>query len=107
MCHPSLIQATDLATKGKVMKLGKRDFERLTDSQMEWSGNDGWVEQTDRFEDTINWSHKFIYWTENYASALLACRYLAQEGYGFTISYDEAVSQYCFTTDYAGSWVSA
>ena len=89
------------------MKLTKHDFERLTEVQMEWVGNDGWIDKKDRFEDTINWSHKFIYWVENYASALLATEYLNQKGYDFSISYDEAMTQYCFTTDYAGSWVSA
>jgi hypothetical protein len=89
------------------MKLTKHDFERLTEVQMEWVGNDGWIDKKDRFEDTINWSHKFIYWVENYASALLATEYLNQKGYDFSISYDEAMTQYCFTTDYAGSWVNA
>ena len=89
------------------MKLTKHDFERLTEVQMEWVGSDGWIDKKDRFEDTINWSHKFIYWVENYASALLATEYLNQKGYDFSISFDEAMSQYCFTTDYAGSWVSA
>jgi hypothetical protein len=74
---------------------------------MEWVGSDGWIDKKDRFEDTINWSHKFIYWVENYASALLATEYLNQKGYDFSISFDEAMSQYCFTTDYAGSWVNA
>ena len=89
------------------MKLTKHDFERLTEVQMEWVGNDGWIDKKDRFEDTINWSHKFIYWVENYASALLATEYLNQKGYDFSISYDEAMTQYCFTTYYSGSWVSA
>jgi hypothetical protein len=89
------------------MKLTKHDFERLTEVQMEWVGSDGWIDKKDRFEDTINWSHKFIYWVENYASALLATEYLNQKGYDFSISYDEAMTQYCFTTDYAGSWVNA
>ena len=89
------------------MKLTKHDFERLTEVQMEWVGSDGWIDKKDRFEDTINWSHKFIYWVENYASALLATEYLNQKGYDFSISFDEAMSQYCFTTDYAGSWVNA
>lgn len=90
-----------------MIKLTAKDFERLTETQMEWNSLTDWKEQSHRFEDGINWNHKFIYWTENYASALLACRYLAQEGYGFTISYDEAVSQYCFTTDYSGSWYNS
>jgi hypothetical protein len=89
------------------MKLTKHDFERLTETQMEWVGNDGWIDQKDRFEDTLNWSHKFIYWVENYASALLATEYLNQKGYDFSIGFDESMMQYCFTTDYAGSWVNA
>ena len=89
------------------MKLTKHDFERLTETQMEWVGNDGWIDQKDRFEDTLNWSHKFIYWVENYASALLATEYLNQKGYDFSIGFDESMMQYCFTTDYEGYWVHA
>lgn len=89
------------------MKLTERDFNRLIETAMEWKSETGWIDKKDRFEDTINWSHKFIYWVENYASALLATEYLNQKGYDFSISYDEAMSQYCFTTDYAGLWVSA
>lgn len=89
------------------MKLTERDFNRLIETAMEWKSETGWIDKKDRFEDTINWSHKFIYWVENYASALLATEYLNQKGYDFSISYDEAMTQYCFTTDYAGSWVSA
>ena len=89
------------------MNLTERDFNRLIETAMEWKSETGWIDKKDRFEDTINWSHKFIYWVENYASALLATEYLNQKGYDFSISYDEAMTQYCFTTDYAGSWVSA
>ena len=89
------------------MKLTERDFNRLIETAMEWKSEAGWIDKKDRFEDTINWSHKFIYWVENYASALLATEYLNQKGYDFSISYDVAMTQYCFTTDYAGSWVSA
>jgi hypothetical protein len=89
------------------MKLTANDFDRLTETQMEWNSLTDWKEQADRFEDTINWNHKFIYWTENYASTLLACEYLAQQGDSYSVSYDEAVNQYCFTTDYSGSWYGA
>jgi hypothetical protein len=92
---------------GERMKLTANDFERLTETQMEWNSLIDWKEQADRFEDTINWNHKFIFWTENYASALLATEYLTQQGFSYSISYDEAVSQYCFTTDYSGSWYGA
>jgi hypothetical protein len=31
--------------------------------------------------------------------------FLQQNKYDYSISYDNAMDQYCFTTDYAGSWV--
>jgi hypothetical protein len=89
------------------MKLTANDFERLTETQMEWNTETDWKEQAHRFEDTINWSHKFIFWTENYAATLLATEYLTQQGFDYSISYDEAMNQYCFTTDYSGSWYGA
>ncbi len=89
------------------MELTSKDFERLTETQMEFAGEKDWVKQAARFEDTINWSHKYIYWVESYASALLATHYLYQIGFNFSIAFDEAMEQYCFTTDYAGSWVNA
>jgi hypothetical protein len=89
------------------MKLTADDFVRLTETQMEWNSIADWKEQAYRFEDTINWNHKFIFWTENYASALLATEYLNQQGFDYSISYDESISQYCFTTDYSGSWYGA
>jgi len=87
------------------MKITKNQFEALTDAQMEWAGESDWSKQLDRFEDTICWSHKFIYWVENYASIILATEFLKQNRFDFSISYDNAIGQYCFTTDYAGSWV--
>jgi hypothetical protein len=89
------------------MKLTAKDFERLTDTQMEFKANAGWKDKADRFTDGLDWAHEFIYWAESYASVLLACSYLYQEGFTAAISYDEAVDQYCFTTNYAGSWVNA
>jgi len=89
------------------MKLTKNQFEGLTEAQMEWAGNTEWSFQRDRFEDTICWSHKFIYWVENYASVILATEFLKQNRYDYSISYDNAMGQYCFTTNYAGSWVHA
>ena len=89
------------------MKLTANDFERLTETQMEWNSISDWKDKPYRFNDTINWNHKFIFWTENYASALLATEYLNQQGFDYSISYDESISQYCFTTDYSGSWYGA
>ena len=89
------------------MKLTADNFERLTECQMEFSSETDWIKQADRFVDGVNWSHSYIYWVENYASALLATQYLTQKGFDFSIGFDEAMMQYVFTTDYAGSWVNA
>jgi hypothetical protein len=89
------------------MKLKAIDFERLTECQMEFNAVADWQSQSARFVDGLNWNHAFIYWCENYASTLLACQYLEQKGFSYEISWDDAIQQYCFTTDYAGSWVKA
>ena len=89
------------------MKLTKNQFEGLTEAQMEWGTNTEWLQQKDRFEDTICWSHQFIYWVENYASVVLATEFLKQNRFDYSISYDNAMGQYCFTTNCAGSWVYA
>jgi hypothetical protein len=88
------------------MKISKNQFEGLTSAQMQWADEADWLSQADRFEDTICWSHKFIYWVENYASIVLATEFLKQNRYNFSVSYDNALAQYCFTTDYAGAWVT-
>jgi len=88
------------------MKISKNQFEGLTSAQMQWADEQDWLSQADRFEDTICWSHKFIYWVENYASIVLAIEFLKQNRYNFSVSYDNALAQYCFTTDYAGAWVT-
>jgi len=93
------------------MKLTPNQFEGLTQCQMEWATESDWLKQKDRFEDTICWSHLFIYWVDNYASVILATEFLKQNKWdysiSFDISFDNAVGQYCFTTNYRGSWVYA
>jgi len=88
------------------MKISKNQFEGLTSAQMQWADEPDWISQAERFEDTICWSHKFIYWVESYASIVLATEFLKQNRFNFSVSYDNALDQYCFTTDYAGSWVT-
>ncbi len=90
----------------KRMKITAQDFERLTTCQMEFAGNDGWVEQINRFDEEINWKHKFIYWVDTYVSALVAVQYLVDQKFDYSISYDEATADWVITTDYAGSWVT-
>lgn len=90
----------------KRMKITAQDFERLTTCQMEFAGNDGWVEQINRFDEEINWKHQFIYWVDTYVSALVAVQYLVDQKFDYSISYDEATADWVITTDYAGSWVT-
>jgi hypothetical protein len=85
------------------VKLNALDFERLTESQMEFKGND-WEVQEYRFDQPMNYKHDFIYWVENYASMVLATHYLDSIGHGYAICYDSAVEMYCFTTDYPSGW---
>ena len=33
-----------------------------------------------------------------------ATEYLTQQGFDYSISYDHGVRDYCFTTNYSGSW---
>ena len=89
------------------MKVTAKDFERLTTCQMEFAGNDGWIEQTNRFDEDINWAHKFIYWVDTYVSALVAVQFLVSEKQDYSIAYDEATQDWVITTDYAGSWMIA
>jgi hypothetical protein len=88
------------------MKVTAQDFERLTSCQMEFAGNDGWVKQILRFDEEINWKHKFIYWVDTYVSALVAVQYLVDQKFDYSISFDVATGDWVITTDYAGSWVT-
>jgi hypothetical protein len=85
------------------VKLNPLDFERLTESQMQFKGHN-WEIQDHRFDQEMNYNHEYIFWVENYASLILATHFLDQVKYSYSIAYDEAVEMYCFTTDYASSW---
>lgn len=86
------------------LKLNALDFERLTESQMEFKGAN-WEIQEYRFDQPMNFNHKYIYWVENYASLVLATHFVVYEAKcDFSMAYDEAVEMYCFTTDYPSSW---
>ena len=84
-------------------RLNAISFERLTESQMEFAGQN-WEIQGDRFDQTMNYNHEYIFWVESYAALILATHYLSDIGYSYNESYDTAVEMWCFTTDYAGSW---
>lgn len=94
-------QAASLAN----VKLNSIDFERLTESQMEFKGHN-WEMQEFRFDQKMNFNHEYIFWCESYAALILATHYLDQVGHSYLIAYDSAVEMYCFTTDYASSWTN-
>jgi hypothetical protein len=86
------------------MKLTAKDFERLTESQMQFKGID-WEVQITRFGDEPNFQHEYIYWVENSAALVLAIKYLEQEGFEYQANYDLKFDQPIITTNYAGSWL--
>lgn len=85
------------------VKLTSLDFERLTESQMQFKGHN-WEIQDHRFDQEMNFNHEYIFWVESYASLVLATHYLDLVGHAYAISYDSAVELWCFTTDYASGW---
>ena len=85
------------------VKINPLDFERLTESQMQFKGQN-WEIQQHRFDQEMNFNHEYIFWVENYASLVLATHFLDQVGHSYSIAYDDAVELYCFTTDYASTW---
>lgn len=85
------------------VKLNALDFERLTESQMQFKGQN-WEIQDHRFDQEMNYNHEYIFWVESYAALILATHYLDQVGHNYGICYDSAVDMYCFTTDYPSSW---
>jgi len=87
----------------KKIDVNALDFERLTESQMQFKGNN-WEKQVERFDQELDFNHEYIFWVESYAALILATHYLDQVGHAYAISYDSAVEMWCFTTDYASSW---
>jgi len=79
------------------------NFERLTESQMQFAGQN-WEIQQDRFDQEMNFNHEYIFWVESYAALILATHYLSSMDYDYNESYDSAVEMWCFTTDYASTW---
>ena len=68
------------------MNLTFLDFDLLTENQMQFKGID-WEAQLDRFDQTPNFEHEYIYWVENSAALVLATKYLQQQGYEFQINF--------------------
>lgn len=82
------------------------DFERLTETSMEWQATT-WMEQVadGRFEGSYSFHHTHIYWVENYASLILARDILIDFEEDFTAMYDTVLDQWTLTTTYkTESW---
>lgn len=96
---------TKQASKLTSVNLNSVDFVRLTESQMEFKGQQ-WEVQDYRFDQEMNYNHGYIFWVESYAALILATHYLAQVGHDYLVAYDSAVEMYCFTTDYPSDWTN-
>jgi hypothetical protein len=88
------------------MKLDKADFDLLTECSMMFKSQD-WESQIERFDETPNFNHKFIYWFENSVGVMLATKYLQQEGHEYQVNYDLKFDQPILTTNFEGVWKEA
>jgi len=81
------------------MKITAQDFEHLFDAAMEWDAAT-WADQINRFEvqDMPQTGH--IYWVEEYPNLILCREFLAERGFTYTASFDEATEQWAFISDY-------
>jgi hypothetical protein len=79
------------------LRMSAHDFERLTDTAMEWRGT--WDEHRGRFEnldgpfDPTYHPHpkwQLIYWFEDYSSVLLARAFLDTQGIEYEAAFDAA-----------------
>ena len=80
------------------------DFERLHETSMEWT-EETWLEQVkqERFTSscgTFDFSHRYIYWFENYVSLMAARNVLELMGENYSELYDTATEQWCMTSTY-------
>jgi hypothetical protein len=78
------------------------DFERLHETSMEWN-MDTWFEQAnlDRFtQGRIDFSHRYIYWFENYVSLMAARNILEVMGETYSEIFDTVTEQWCLTSGY-------
>jgi hypothetical protein len=81
-----------------------QDFERLHETSMEFTQEIWGLQIEDgRFSSpTSMWdfTHKYIYWYENYVSLMAARNILKKLDESFKILSDEATGQWCMTSTY-------
>ena len=81
------------------MEITAQDFEYLFETAMEWDAT-AWKDQELRFDFNVEVAKGHIYWVENYASMLLCRDFLNTRGFFCVESFDEALEQWVFISDY-------
>lgn len=82
----------------------EQDFERLTEISMLWVAKD-WLKQEDRFDGSVAFHHRVIYWFERYADLVAAKAILKELNEDYSVLYDNALDQWVITSTYATeSW---
>ena len=81
------------------MKISAKDFEHLFDAAMEWDSAT-WEDQMNRFDFIEIPAKGYIYWVEEYYNLILCREFLAQAGFTFIYSFDEATEQWAFISNY-------
>jgi hypothetical protein len=77
------------------------DFERLSITSMEWTEKT-WAEQAKdgRFDGVIDFSHRYIYWYEDYAYLMGARDILKSFGIPYAVIFDTYSEQWALTSTY-------
>jgi len=81
------------------MKITAKDFDNLTDTVMEWKGND-WELQADRFSDKPAFDWAVVCWYDSVISMIMARTFLEQNDYAFQESYDHNMESWVLLTNY-------
>jgi hypothetical protein len=82
----------------------EQDFERLTETSMLWQAKD-WLKQEGRFDGSVAFHHRVIYFFERYVDLMAAKAILKQMDQDYSVLYDNALDQWVITSTYATeSW---
>ena len=89
------------------IEMTPQDFDLLSDTQMEWWPDEGWMAQVNdgRFEDVeiaiSSQSMKWAYWFDSPISCILAKSYLASIKKPFKTTYDLGSESWVVFTNYS------
>jgi len=82
----------------------EQDFERLTETSMLWQAKD-WLKQEGRFDGSVAFHHRVIYFFERYVDLMAAKAILKELNEDYSVLYDNALDQWVITSTYATeSW---